>query len=70
VKRRSFPTPLGQLAMTDNSNLEKRLTDLERRHNKTREALIHAHSLIMVIMANLYFEPKSIIGLIIVCGVR
>jgi hypothetical protein len=42
--------------MTENSDLDKRLSDLERRHNKTREWLIDFISIVvamsMVILLN------------------
>jgi membrane protein YdbS with pleckstrin-like domain len=47
--------------MNENSNLEKRLSDLERRHNKTREWLIDFISIVvamsMVILLNVDRAP-------------
>ena len=66
------PTEAANSAMTENSNLEKRLSDLERRHNKTRELLIGAQSITTALLVGLsvgiYFKLEAAIASIIVVG--
>ena len=49
--------------MTENSDLEKRLSDLERRHDRTRECLIDALALAAALLMagafNDYYKPAS-----------
>jgi hypothetical protein len=53
-----------QLAMTENSDLEKRLSDLERRHEKTRELLISALSFAVSMLAVFHFQPEGLLALV------
>jgi hypothetical protein len=50
--------------MTENSNPEKRLNDLERRH-KTREFLIDALSVAMALLAVFHYKPEGRVAWII-----
>jgi hypothetical protein len=55
-----------QLAMTENSDLEKRLSELERRHEKTRELLIDALSFTVAMLAAFHFQPDGVVAFVAV----
>ena len=65
-------TEAAKSALTENSDLEKRLRDLERRHNKTREFLINYMSLTTSLLVGLlvifYFKLEGDIAFIIILG--
>ena len=42
------------------ANLEKRLGDLERRHDKTRGLLVNALSLTVLGLVGFYYKPEGI----------
>jgi hypothetical protein len=45
-------------------DLEKRLGELERRHDKTRKLLVDVLSLTVSMLAALYFKPESAVATI------
>jgi len=66
------PTEAAKSAMTGNTSLEKRLSDLERRHNKTREFLINymslTTSLLVGFLVSFYSKIEGDIVFMIVLG--
>ena len=72
ARRLMGPSEAGKAAITESSNLEQRLGDLERRHNKTRELLINYVSLTTALLVGLlmsfYFKLDGDIAFIIVLG--
>ncbi len=50
--------------MTENSDLEKRLADLERRHEKTRELLVDALSFTVAMLAASHFQPEGVLAFV------
>ena|SRR5215471_16560231 len=65
-------TEAAKSAMNESSNLEKRLSDLEGHHSKTREFLINymslTTSLLVGLLVSFYFKLEGDIGFIIVLG--
>jgi hypothetical protein len=53
------PAAAANAATIENTALEKRLGDLERRHDKTRELFIGFLSLAMAMLAGLYFKAED-----------
>jgi membrane associated rhomboid family serine protease len=45
--------------MTANDQLEQRVSDLERRHDKTRGLLVEALSAAVVVSVGVYFGPEG-----------
>ena len=63
-----LPAAATNSAMTE-ANLEKRLGDLERRHDKTRGLLVNALSLTVLGLVGFYYKPEGIHALIFgFCG--
>jgi hypothetical protein len=66
------PTEATKASMTESSSLEKRLSDLERQHSKTREFLINYTSLTTALLVGLlvsfYFKLEGDFAFIIVLG--
>jgi hypothetical protein len=50
--------------MTETSDLEKRLGDLERRHEKTREFLIDVLSFAVSMLAAFHFQPEGLLAFV------
>jgi hypothetical protein len=51
--------------MSENSDLEKRVSDLERRHDKTREAFVDVISMAAAGLAVSYLKIEGVVTLII-----
>lgn len=62
------PSDAAKAAITKSSSLEKRPSDLERRHDKTRDWLINFLSLVLALLAGLYFKPEGAIAAIALFG--
>ena len=54
-----LPAAATNSAMTE-ANLEKRLGDLERRHDKTRGLLVNALSLAVMGLVGFYYKPEGV----------